>query len=43
MRARPHGTASSPGRAQCHIHTGYSTSTAPVCCTATAAALPTAS
>ena len=30
VRRRSHGTAASPGDAQCHIHTGYSSSTASV-------------
>src|SRR6185436_12786417 len=42
-RARFHGTCGSSGSAQCHIHTGNSTSTAPVCVQASAAALPTVS
>ena len=42
-RARSHGTTGSAGVAQCHIQTGYSSSTTPVRVHAAAAARPTAS
>src|SRR6478752_9818998 len=41
--ARSHGTASSFGLAQCHIHSGYSINRSPVRSVAIAAAAPTAS